>query len=162
HEGPIPHDLFLQPVGGSSARNVTTSIDRKIAEIHWQDESTVFARVADGFYYRIVRIDSKDVPHWIDLPHSVRAFYVSRDGTLIFVGVGFDQLPELFLRHPNGKVVQLGELQDEGWKGVQLADAEIFKVKSFDGTPIEAALMKPRSATAKAPLVVLAHGGPAS
>jgi dipeptidyl aminopeptidase/acylaminoacyl peptidase len=179
HEGPIPHDLFLQHVGDTSARNVTTAIDRKVTEIHWQDNSNVFVRVADGFYYRIARIDPKGTAHWIALPHSVRAFDVAHDGTLIFVGVGFNQLPEVFLRHTDGKVVQLGELQDHGWTGVRLNDAEIFKFKSFDGTLIEAALMKPHSAaaapataktpaavdgapSAKAPLIVLAHGGPAS
>lgn len=165
HAGPIPHDLFVQSVDGAPARNLTTAIDRKVTEIHWQDESNVFVRVAEGFRYRIARIDSKGSTHWMTLPHSVRAFDVARDGTLIFSGVGFTQLPELFLRHPNGQIVQLGHLQENAWAGVQLSDAEIFQFRSFDGTPIEAALMKPRPAPAartKAPLIVLAHGGPAS
>jgi dipeptidyl aminopeptidase/acylaminoacyl peptidase len=164
HEGPIPHDLFLQAAEGSPAHNVTASIDRRVMEIHWQDESNVFVRVADGFFYRIARVDAKNTVHRIELPYSVRAFDVARDGTLIFVGVGFNQLPELFIRHADGKVAQLGELQDRGWAAVRLNDAEIFKFKSFDGTPIEAALMKsPDTAPgAKAPLIVLAHGGPAS
>ena len=47
---------------------------------------------------------------------------------------------------------------------VRLADAEIFRFKSFDGTEIEAALMKPigPASKAKLPLVLLVHGGPAS
>jgi dipeptidyl aminopeptidase/acylaminoacyl peptidase len=169
HGGPLPHDLFLQGVDGTSARDVTASVDRAVLETRWQDNSSVFVRVVDGFRYRLVRIDSKGAAKWIDVPYTVRAFDVARDGTLVFAGSGFNQLPELFLRHPNGKVVQVGELQ-QGWSGIQLSDAQIFHFKSFDGTDIEAALMMPRTSSStapapsssKAPLVVLAHGGPAS
>ena len=79
----------------------------------------------------------------IDLPYSVRAFDVAPDGTLIFAGVGFNRLPELFIRRIDGTIEQVSHLQKEGWDGIQLADAEIFRFKSFDGTEIEAALMKP-------------------
>jgi dipeptidyl aminopeptidase/acylaminoacyl peptidase len=92
-----------------------------------------------------------------------------------FVGSAFNRLPELFLRRPDGAVTQVGELQDAAWAGVRLSDAELFRFKSFDGTDIEAALMKPWQGTpaadadaahgrssAKTPLVVFAHGGPAS
>jgi dipeptidyl aminopeptidase/acylaminoacyl peptidase len=189
--GPIAHDLFLQSVGSSEARNVTASLDRAVVETRWQDDSNVFVRIADGFHYRIVHIDSHNIAERVDLPYTVRAFDVARDGTLIFVGTDFNRLPELFLRRPRGAITQIGELQS-GWAGIQLRDAEIFHFKSFDGSPIEAALMKPpaagggrpgvRSPTlhepssdaapsaseaaptpgTKAPLVVFAHGGPAS
>jgi dipeptidyl aminopeptidase/acylaminoacyl peptidase len=69
----------------------------------------------------------------------------------------------VFLSRPDGTVAQIGELQ-QGWDGVRLSDAEVIHFKSFDGTDIEAALMKPLTAAVggKVPLVVFAHGGSAS
>ena len=47
---------------------------------------------------------------------------------------------------------------------MHLASTTIFKTRSFDGTEIEAALVKPAAtrAGAKLPLVLLVHGGPGS
>ncbi|HXW93446.1 MAG TPA: S9 family peptidase [Terriglobales bacterium] len=162
--GPIPHDLFLQAVNGESARDLTSPIDRAVLDARWQNESALLVRVIDGFHNRIYRIvPGKTAPGSIDLPLSVRGFDIARDGAIAFVGVGFDRLPELFVRTTAGAVRQVGHLQ-EGWEGVHLADAGLFRVKSFDGTDIEAALMKPAAPPSggKFPLVLLVHGGPAS
>jgi dipeptidyl aminopeptidase/acylaminoacyl peptidase len=43
-----------------------------------------------------------------------------------------------------------------------LAPTTIFHTKSFDGTDIESALVKPRDVRGKLPLVLLIHGGPSS
>jgi dipeptidyl aminopeptidase/acylaminoacyl peptidase len=161
--GPTAHDLFVQALDGGAARDATASIDRAVLDARWQNDGTLFARVADGFRNRIYRIDLQGSAAPIDLPYSARAFDVAGDGTLVFVGVGFNHLPELYVRRVDGSVAQAGRLQ-QGWDGVQLADAEIFRFKSFDGTQIEAALMKPAAAATgrKLPLVLLVHGGPAS
>ena len=51
----------------------------------------------------------------------------------------------------------------QGWDGLTLADAEVFRFKSFDATEIEAALMKPSNPKpdTKLPLILYVHGGPA-
>ena len=161
--GPTAHDLFVQDLSGGAARDASAAIDRAVLEARWQDQDTIFARVADGFRNRIYRIQLNGSTAPIDLPYSARAFDVAGDGTLVFAGVGFNHLPELYVRRLDGSVAQLGRLQ-QGWDAVRLADAEIFRFKSFDGTQIEAALMKPPAAapTRKLPLVLLVHGGPAS
>jgi dipeptidyl aminopeptidase/acylaminoacyl peptidase len=175
---------------------MTASVDRAAQEAHWQNDNTIVTRVADGFINRLVRIDSKGSVSRIALPYSVRAFDVAHNGDIVFAGVGFNRLPEVFVRRSSGAVAQIGELQS-GWDGITLADAEIFRFQSFDGTSVEAALMKPAlpsgaavapagpaapvaavapagpsaaavapsgpvAPSAKWPLVVLAHGGPAS
>jgi dipeptidyl aminopeptidase/acylaminoacyl peptidase len=160
--GPIPHDLYLRGVAADTWRDATASIDRVVKEVRWQNESTPIVRVLDGFRSRLYRIAGTK-PVALDLPYSVGAFDVARDGTLAFVAIGFDRLPEVFLRHGHGAAQQVSEL-NSSWDGIHLTDAKTFKFKSFDGLPIEAALMKPASgsATAKRPLVLLVHGGPAS
>jgi len=162
-EGPVPHDLFVQPVGGGAARNVTASIDRPVLETHWQDDAIAVVRVADGFEHRLFRLPASGRPEKLALPFSVRTFDVARDGTIACVGSAFDRLPELYLVPPRGQARQVSHLQ-EGWERVHLSGAARFRFKSFDGTPVEAVLMKPRQPRpgSKPPLVVLVHGGPAS
>jgi dipeptidyl aminopeptidase/acylaminoacyl peptidase len=73
----------------------------------------------------------------------------------VFVGLGYTRLPELFLQPPSGPVTQISHWQDSAG----LADAEVFRFKSFDGREVEAALMKPTGT--KLPLILYVHGGPA-
>jgi dipeptidyl aminopeptidase/acylaminoacyl peptidase len=160
--GPVPHDLYLQSSAGGPARDMTAAVDRAVLAAKWQNDNTIFVRVADGFRNKIIRVGMSGIATPVDLPYAVRDFDVSRDGTLTFAAVGFDRLPELFIRRGDGTITQAGQLQ-EGWEGIRLADAEIFRFKSFDGTDIEAALMEPIAPhTGKLPLVLLVHGGPAS
>jgi dipeptidyl aminopeptidase/acylaminoacyl peptidase len=160
--GPIPHDLYVQSSAGGPAQDVTAAVDRAVLGARWQNDSTIFVRVADGFRNKIFRVGLREPATRIDLPYAVRDFDVSSDGNIIFAGVGFDRLPELFTRRVDGTITQAGRLQ-EGWEGIRLTDAELFHFKSFDGTDIEAALMEPRARHGgKLPLVLLVHGGPAS
>jgi dipeptidyl aminopeptidase/acylaminoacyl peptidase len=122
----------------------------------------MWVRVVDGFRNRIWRFTAKAAPVPIDLPHSVDTFDVSRDGVLVYAGGDFDHPSEVYLRAKNGGLRQLTHLQ-ANWDGIHLAPAKIFWTKSFDGTPIEAALIRPTAAQAgeKVPLVLIVHGGPA-
>jgi len=158
--GPIPHDLFVMALGSSDhTRDLSRSVDRVVQEVHWQNDSTAVLRVADGFVNRLVGIDLSGAVHRVDLTYSVRSFDVAPNGDIVFAAVGFNRLPEVFVRDKKGAVSQIGELQS-GWEGITLADPEVFHIASFDGTPVEAALFKPPGSAL--PLVVLAHGGPAS
>ena len=92
--GPEPHDVF------SDGKNLTKSIDRAVLEQHWQNEDTLVARVVNGFETPLFRVPRVGTPAKIDIPTSVRAFDIARDGTLAYVGVGFTQLPELHVILP--------------------------------------------------------------
>jgi dipeptidyl aminopeptidase/acylaminoacyl peptidase len=160
--GPIPHDLFVEPAKGGEARNVSRSVDRAVIEARWQDNTNLIARMSDGFrtvLYRCGR--TSGVATRIDLPLSARAFDVARDGTLAYVGVGFDRLPELYWIPAGEAPRPIGHVQDAAWDHVALTDASYFRCASFDGTSIEAALLMPaRRPAGKPPLVLLVHGGP--
>jgi dipeptidyl aminopeptidase/acylaminoacyl peptidase len=160
--GPIPHDLYMQSVAAGDARDATAVIDRAVSAAKWQSDSVIWVQVADGFHSRIFRVNAADPATAIGLPYSVGAFDVARDGTLVYSAVGFNRLPEIYVRHTDGVITQAGKLQ-QGWDEIQLFDAEIFHFKSFDGADIEAALMQPAMMPrgGRLPLVVLVHGGPA-
>jgi dipeptidyl aminopeptidase/acylaminoacyl peptidase len=160
--GPMPRDLLIGPVEGGELKTVSPPPDLAVAEMKWRDPSAIWVRVADGFRNRILRLAPDAAAARIDLPFSAAAFDVSRDGTLAFVGEDFDHLPEIYLRTEDGHIRQLTHLQ-QGWENIRLAATSVFPTRSFDGTTIEAALMKPVvPAHGKAPLVLLVHGGPSA
>jgi dipeptidyl aminopeptidase/acylaminoacyl peptidase len=96
---------------------------------------------------KLVTADSLDVSQ----------FAVSQTGTVAYVAESSAVLPELFVE---GKVVS--HLND-GFAGVTLQKAEIYTYPSFDGAPIEAALIRGEGSVAgqPQPVMVLIHGGPA-
>lgn len=161
--GPIERDLFVGTIGRSDLHDMSAQPDLEIAEVKWHDTPTIWARVADGFTNRIYRFAKDAAPARIDLPLSVESFDVSRNGDIAFAGGDYDHLAEIYLRTKDGAIYQLSHLQ-QGWDGVPLASTTIFHTKSFDGTDIEAALMKPQGAPPKGkwPLVLIVHGGPSS
>ena len=161
--GPDPRDLFVGTIGRDDLHDISAPPDRSVAEVKWRDQPAIWARVVDGFRNRIWRFSANSAPVPINLPLSVDSFDVSHDGVLVYVGGDFDHLAEIYLRAKNGSIRQLTHLQ-EGWDGIHLASTTIFWTKSFDGTPIESALMRPpaQQPGEKLPLVLLVHGGPSS
>jgi dipeptidyl aminopeptidase/acylaminoacyl peptidase len=160
--GPLERDLFLGG-GSNDLKDISTQPGLMAAEVKWHEPAAIWIRVVDGFYNRIWKLSPGSAPVPLDLKLSASSFDVSRNGDIAFAGDDFDHFPEIYLRSADGKVRQLGELQ-KGLLGARLANTTIFKTKSFDGTMIEAALMKPYSppANAKTPLVLLVHGGPSA
>ena len=162
-KGPESRDLLVAPVQGGAFKALWPAPNLAIVQVRWRDADSLYARVADGFYNRLVRFRDGAAPLKIDLPRSVNSFDVAPNGDIAFVGEDFDHLPDIFIRTPAGDIRQLTHLQ-AGWDGVRLAPTTIFWTKSFDGTPIEAALVKPAGASkaSPSPLVLLVHGGPSS
>ena len=161
--GPIARDVFVGKIGSRRFRNISAPPGLAVAETKWHEQSSVWLRVIDGFYNRIVRTTPGAAPVLLNLPLSVAAFDVTRDGRVAFVGEDFQHLPQLYLSATDGSVRQLAQVQ-EGSEAIHLASTTIFKTKSFDGADIEAALMRPSESAAskKLPLVLLVHGGPSS
>ena len=161
--GPDPRDLFLGTIGRDNLRDISVPPDRSVAEVKWHDQSAIWVRVVDGFRNRIWRLSQEGSPLPIELPLSVDSFDISREGVLVYAGGDFGHLPDLYLRAKNGSIRRLTHVQ-EGWDSVRLASTAIFRTKSFDGTVIESALMRPTGTRpgARLPLVLLVHGGPSS
>jgi dipeptidyl aminopeptidase/acylaminoacyl peptidase len=161
-DGPEPHDLYLTPAESYQPRDLTASIDRPVFGVKWRKDSTAVIAVADGFHRRIYQLEPSGAANPIELPTSVGDYDIASDGTLAFVANSFNHLPELWLKPVSGAAHQVSHLED-GWDSITLADAEIFRYKSFDGREIEAALLKPAGATpgVRLPLILYVHGGPA-
>ena len=160
--GPFARDLFVGTIGKNDLRDVSSPAGLSVASIQWHEPSTIWFSAVDGFRNRLFRISVNGVPEQIQLALSIGSFDVSR-GRLAFIDEDFTHLAEIYLREKDGRIRQLGELQ-QGLQRVALAQTTIFRTKSFDGMEIEAALMRPQTSKPadKLPLVLLVHGGPAS
>ncbi len=163
-DGPEPHDLQLISVEGGVARNLTgASLDRAILDYHFAKGGWMVAVYADGFHRKFVGYteegERKDMTG--DLPVNPGQFSVSSAGEIAFVGETATSMQELWLRDTKGVAQQVSHINDS-WKAYSLVAPEFFRYKSFDGTEIEAGLLKPagHDGKTKLPLVVLVHGGP--
>jgi dipeptidyl aminopeptidase/acylaminoacyl peptidase len=162
--GPELRDLFTAKFSDGVLHQMQIPGNLGISDARWRAGDVLWVRVADGFFNRLWRFAPGAAPQRIDLERSVAAFDVARDGRIAFVGEDFTHLPEIFLREKNGTVRQLPQ-QQQGFEGVTLAPASIFRTRSPDGLSIEAALMQPTVPAApgtRLPLVLRVHGGPAS
>jgi dipeptidyl aminopeptidase/acylaminoacyl peptidase len=163
-DGPEPHDLWMAALGGA-ALNLTgtawsgSSFDRPVRQPRWIDASALLAIADTGFHSHVVSLGIKGSIQAITLPdETVTAFARAADGAVAYVGETTTRAPELWLKPPNGAARKMTSFNDQ-WTSIPLVAPEIIHYKSFDGTTIEAALLK-SNAGARAPLIVLIHGGP--
>jgi len=168
-DGPLPHDLYLQPIGGGTARNLTAAaIDQPVSQVHWIDNESLMVAVARGFASELAILgrDGKVRP-FDRLDVNPSQFARSASGTVAFVGETVTRAPELWLKSSAGAAHPVTRF-NEKWASMPIATPELVKFKSADDVEIEAALLRPLAAPQSAsprspvpsPLVVLVHGGP--
>jgi dipeptidyl aminopeptidase/acylaminoacyl peptidase len=162
-DGPTTHDLWLQPLDGSPAQNLTAApLDRPIGDYNWRDDRTLIASVADGFIAQFYSVEtSGDVAR---LPESaVHPFgsFAATVDVLAFVGETTVDAPEMWVSL-RGRAAELVTEFNRSWNDISTLPVEVFEYDSFDGTTIEAGLLLPaeRPEATRLPLVVLVHGGP--
>jgi dipeptidyl aminopeptidase/acylaminoacyl peptidase len=160
-DGPLPHDLWLQPIDGGAARNISGgTIDRPISQPRWVDTQTLAATVQRGFKSEIVLV-AADRPHvtvaGIDTNPSAFAWV---GNTVAYVGETVTEAPELWIKARDGAAKKITAFNDT-WASIPLVAPEFVKYTSADGVEIEAALLKPQGPSAQPrPFVILVHGGP--
>jgi len=161
-DGPIPHDLFLQPIGEVSPRNLTgTTIDRSIFNAVWRPDGSLLAVAENGSRSQFCVIARDGKASLVQGGEIRPASFDLKGSLLAFVGERSIEAPELWLSSgeaPAEKVTRI----NEGWEKITLVKPETLRYKSFDGTEIEALFLKPRGYVdgTKVPLVVMVHGGP--
>jgi len=162
-DGPEPHDLFLQPLAGGAARNLTgANLDRPVYDYEWLKDGGVFAVTAAGFHNLFVTYMADGTRKSLGtLDINPGPFALSTSGEIAFVGQTATQPEEIWLWDGQGAPKKVSRLNDT-WRQYALSKQEIYKYKSFDGTEIEAALLRPAShdGNSKLPLIALIHGGP--
>jgi dipeptidyl aminopeptidase/acylaminoacyl peptidase len=161
-DGPSAHDLMVLPVGTRAARNLTgASLDRPVQEHHWV-KASVLVLAETGFATSLVSYSADAARHDLAVsPGPTGNMSVSEQGDIAYVSQSGTRQQEVWLWDQKTSPQQLSHFNDD-WKQFTLSVPEYYKYKSFDGTEIEAALLKPQGADAKTklPLIALIHGGP--
>lgn len=162
-DGPEPHDLMLLPVTAHAARNLTgASLDRPVQDYHWEKDGSVVLEAANGFSNLLVTYSTDGARHDLaPAPGPAGSMAVTGSGEIAFVSQGATQPQEVWVWDQKSAPKQVTHLNDS-WKQFTLSEPEFFTYKSFDGTEIQAALLKPQGydGKSKLPLITLIHGGP--
>jgi dipeptidyl aminopeptidase/acylaminoacyl peptidase len=167
-DGPDPHDLMLLPVNGIAAHNLTgSSLDLPIEAYEWEKDGTVVMVAADGFKTKFIKFDANATKQDLAAsPAPTGAIAASSSGEIAYVAQTGTTPPEVWIWNAKGGATakQVSHVNDS-WKQFKLATPEYYKYKSFDGTEIEASLLRPiggadAGETKKLPLIALIHGGP--
>lgn len=162
-DGPTPHDVYLQPIEGGAARNLTgSSLDRPVSSVIWRPDGSLIAVAQTGSrsQFCVIGQDGKVAQIAAGDVHPTPSF--DQRGTLLaFIGENATDPPELWLSNGEAGPIKVTRF-NESWSQVPLIKSEQVRYKSFDGTEIEALLLKPRGYVegTRVATVVLVHGGP--
>jgi len=163
-DGPDPHDLWIRPVQGGSATNLTgTSVDRPIGAFHWRKDGRLMAVALTGFTTTLYEVSrAGEAAALKPSPVHPGSSFVVGAGLLAFVGETTTRAPEVWLSKGSAPAEKVTNFNKE-WDSIPLLPIEIVRYPSFDGKEIEAALIKPAGykSGSRVPFVVLVHGGPA-
>ena len=157
-DGPTAQDLFVLPLDTRAPMNLTGgNKDRPVLSFQWMSDGGIGTLFANGFHTELGVAAGKARKLVTDDSLDVSQFTVSQTGAVAYVAESSAVLPELFVE---GKVVSHF---NDGFRGVTVQKGEIYTYKSFDGTPIEAALFRGAGSVEghRQPVMVLIHGGPA-
>ena len=163
-DGPTAPDLYVLPVEGGEAKNLTqSSLDRSVSSYKWQKNGKIVAQAAVGFETLMYELDFEGhADRWKSYDvHPSGSFVIGPD-FVAFVGQNTIQMPELWISKSPGQAEKVSDFNAE-WDEISVLQPEIVTYESFDGNQIEAALLKPKGFQKgiRMPLIVLVHGGPA-
>ena len=156
-DGPQAQDLFIAPIDLRNPKNITADKDRPVGNFEWLNNSEVAALFTAGFRGELEAVGGRARKLASSGSLDISQFAVSKQGDVVYVAQSASVLPELWA---DGKAVS--HLND-GFSNIALQKAEIYTYKSFDGTPIEAALFRGAGTRVgePAPTIMMIHGGPA-
>jgi dipeptidyl aminopeptidase/acylaminoacyl peptidase len=159
---PAPHDLMLLPLGEPAPRNLTrASLDRMVQDYRWL-KSGILLNVLEGFRSRFVTYTAQNARQdAAPMETNPAQFAVNSAEDVAFAGQTATTPQELWIWKQGQKPESVTHI-NKAWEQFALAKPEFYKYKSFDGTEIEAELLRPADADgrSKLPMVALIHGGP--
>jgi dipeptidyl aminopeptidase/acylaminoacyl peptidase len=164
--GPSTAYLYLIPAVGGTPKQITTKFDLSAGTPVWSRDgrsiyfSTNVLEAIEVFKTAAVP-DSMTKEVW-QLGGSIGITEISRDGHTLVGTVSSAQQPTEIYISKNGDHPQIITHQNAWLNDYSLAQSEVVKWKSKDGTEIEGLLTKPAGYEAgkKVPLLLNPHGGP--
>ncbi len=157
--------VWLVRADGSQRRELGTLDNRQASPLWAADGSALFASVQERGYVRLFRFPvAGGAPSPVIQERGrVDNWSVARNGALAYTYASPSDLPQLYLRSPQGQSRQLTSLNADLLRDLAIAEVEPFTFVSNDNRfEVEAFLTKPIGMTADSrhPLIVMIHGGP--
>ena len=159
--GPVPHSLFLQPLNGGGAVDLTgDTLDRMIVDFTWVNPSEIVALAVDGFSDQLVRVSVEGSIGELRSfsGQTVDAFAIVGDEYAYVAGSG-NAPQEVHLWGSRGDE-QISHLNENF---PALIAPRLFHYRAMDETEIEAAFFEPQGWDRPETgwkTVLLIHGGP--
>jgi len=157
--------LYLIPAGGGTPKELTTKFDLSVGTPVWsRDGKSIYfsTNVLEAIEVYSCDVASGAVKQLSRRGGSTGVTEISRDGRIVGTMSASKQPTELYTASPDYS--SLKPLTDHNaWlKDYALAETEIVKWKSKDGTDVEGLLTKPvgYEAGKKGPFLLNPHGGP--
>jgi len=159
---PLAQNVFVVPLAGGAARNLTEGLEASGAEIGWVDERTVLLVASQGTRHGLFKLDA-DTGSRTELawPRLIVADLDLRGARIAVAASSPEHPAEAFALDLGGAPVRLSHSNPE-IEGVRLARQESIEWKGLDGLRITGVLTYPLDwrAGTRHPLVLQVHGGP--
>lgn len=156
--------IALIPVEGGAERDLTSHCDLNVEWLHWSGDSQQLLfgagwRGAAGVHAVSLTGQEQLV---VDGSWLIGEADVAADGTVAFIAGKPENPCELYLRRPDGNVVQLTSLNAGLLAERQAVPIEELLYLSHDRAEVQGWLLRPPGydATQRYPLAVVIHGGP--
>jgi dipeptidyl aminopeptidase/acylaminoacyl peptidase len=161
-------ELCVTTPSGGAGTQVSTAIDRPIANAAWSaDSRSLIAIAPDRSTIALYRLPLQGRPERLDTNainvSSDLHEAIASDGTMAFVGSTVKQPPELFVRTASGTTTKLTNL-NATIASLDLASAQRITFPTSTGIRADGVLYFPPgfNSARKYPLVLYIHGGPTS
>ena len=160
--------VLVKPVSGGRHTSLTDDLDEVPYGLGWSaDGSTVYFQCYEEGFYSLRSADLQgNLRRVLPKERCISAYSVAaKDGGIAYLHATAQHPPDLFFCRGDGaNERRLTNLNGPLLRGLRPADTESFWVRSFDGTRIQAWLVRPPGfrAAQKYPLVLMIHGGPAA
>lgn len=161
--GPTPFDLFVRPLSGGEARNLTGAaavmpVDLLMTDFVWRDASTILALAKNGFADRLYSVSlAGRAAIRQEFDKSVVTAFTAHGDRILFSRTDSLTPAELFASEAGRPPQAITQLHKDF---PALQAPEIIHYPAADGLMIEAALFRPHRAKTMGPAVMLIHGGP--
>src|SRR4029450_5993665 len=119
-DGPTPHDIYLQPLAGGAARNLTgASVDRMIAGYVWGADETILCLAINGFRTQFYKVHPDGRAETIGSFAVNPGAFDAAANRVAFVGETAVEAPELWFSERPSQVEKVTNL-NENWKQISL------------------------------------------
>jgi dipeptidyl aminopeptidase/acylaminoacyl peptidase len=161
--------LAVVPAAGGAARLLTQDLDRNVEKPRFTaDGRSILFLLEEGGTVHLARVPAAGgaVERVVGGERQVEGFSAGPKGEIAVLESDPTRPSEISAVETKGSLRRLTTVNDDFRRGIQLAEVRRLKVKSVDGTEVDAFLTLPPGAAVspgpRLPTILRIHGGPAS